>query len=120
MVTAVQDYCRKSGQQVPETLTELAAVIYNSLAKCYADKLSEIQKLTGKKYDRINIIGGGSNADYLNRLTAKYTGVAVHAGPGEATAIGNILAQMLTSGVFDSLAQARDCVKASFDVKVYE
>lgn len=120
MVTAVQDYCRKIGQQVPETLTELAAVIYNSLATCYADKLKEIEKLTGKKYDRINIIGGGSNADYLNRLTAKYTGVAVHAGPGEATAIGNILAQMLTSGVFDNLAQARDCVKASFDVKVYE
>ncbi|MGN0308468.1 MAG: FGGY-family carbohydrate kinase, partial [Lachnospiraceae bacterium] len=119
MVEAVKEYCRKTNQQVPETLFELASVIYNSLAKCYSEKLEEIQKLTGKKYDRINIIGGGSNAVYLNQLTAKYTGVAVHAGPGEATAIGNILAQMLQEGVFANLQEARCCVADSFAVEIY-
>ena len=59
------------------------------------------------KYDKINIIGGGSNAAYLNELTAKYTGVGVHAGPGEATAIGNILSQMLEEGTFADLKEAR-------------
>lgn len=120
MVTAVKDYCKESGQQVPETLPELASVIYNSLAKCYAEKLKEIEKLTGKKYDRIHIIGGGSNAAYLNELTAKYTGAEVHAGPGEATAIGNILAQMIETGVFKNLAAARQCVADSFEIQIYK
>lgn len=120
MVEAVKEYCRKSGQEVPETLPALASVIYNSLAKCYAQKLEEIEKITGKKYDRINVIGGGSNAVYLNELTAKYTGVAVHAGPGEATAIGNILTQMLGCGEFKDLKEARTCVANSFEIRIYE
>ena len=119
MVEAVKDYCRKTNQEVPETLPALASVIYNSLAKCYAEKLEEIQKITGVKYDKINIIGGGSNAAYLNELTAKYTGVGVHAGPGEATAIGNILSQMLEEGTFADLKDARNCVAKSFEIKVY-
>ena len=120
MVEAVKDYCKKTNQEIPKTLPQLACVIYNSLAKCYADRLKEIENLTGIKYDRINIIGGGSNAVYLNELTAKYTGIPVHAGPGEATAIGNILAQMLEDKAFDSLAAARECVADSFEVKIYE
>ncbi len=120
MVEAIQDYCRKTSQEVPETLTELAAVVYNSLAKCYMDKLKEIEKLAGMKYDRIHIIGGGSNAEYLNELTAKYTGAAVYAGPGEATAIGNILAQMLANGTFANLTEARACVAESFEIMIYK
>jgi rhamnulokinase len=119
MEQAVKDYCKKTDQEVPETLPALASVIYNSLAKCYADELKKIEKLTGKKYSKINIIGGGSNAVYLNELTANYTGVEVHAGPGEATAIGNLLTQMLEAGEFTDLKEARSCVADSFDVKVY-
>ena len=119
MAEAIREYCRKTGQQVPETLSELSAVVYNSLAKCYQDKLSEIEKLVGKKYDKIHIIGGGSNAEYLNELTAKYTGIPVYAGPGEATAIGNVLAQMIASGEFAGLKEARACVSKSFEVKIY-
>ena len=79
-----------------------------------------VDKAVFVKYNRINIIGGGSNAVYLNQLTAKYTGAAIHAGPGEATAIGNILAQMLQDGVFTSLQEARRCVADSFPVEIYE
>ena len=117
---AIQDYCRKTSQTVPETLPELASVVYNSLAKCYTDKLQEIEKLVGVKYDKIHIIGGGSNAGYLNELTAKYTGIPVYAGPGEATAIGNILAQMIEEGEFENLTQARNCVAASFEIQIYK
>lgn len=119
MVEAVKEYCRKTNQTIPESLPEIACVIYNSLAKCYADKLSEIEKLMGKKYDTINIVGGGSNSDYLNRLTAKYTGARVVAGPSEGTAIGNILSQMIQGGVFKNVAAARKCVAESFEVKTY-
>ena len=120
MVAAVQDYCAKTGQTVPKTLPELACVVYNSLAKCYADTLAKMQKMSGKTYNRIHVIGGGSNAVYLNELTARYTGVPVYAGPGEATAIGNILTQMIGCELFESLAEARELVARSFDIKIYQ
>ncbi len=120
MVEEIKDYCKRTGQEVPNSLAELSAVVYNSLARCYAEKLKEIEKLSGVKYDRIHIIGGGANAGYLNELTAKYTGVPVFAGPTEATAIGNILAQMISGGEFRDLASARECVARSFEVKRYD
>lgn len=120
MIEAVQKFCRDTDQQVPETVGEISSVIYNSLAKCYGDTVKEIEDITGKKYSTIYVVGGGSNAGYLNELTAKYTGRKVSAGPSEATAIGNIIVQMLRDGVFASLPEARTCVKESFDVKMYE
>lgn len=59
---------------MPETTGEIAAVIYNSLAKCYADTLAQLERMTGKYYDTVYVVGGGSKAGYLNELTAKYTG----------------------------------------------
>ena len=120
MIEAVQKFCRDTDQQIPETVGEISSVIYNSLAKCYGDTVEEIEAITGKKYSTIYVVGGGSNAGYLNELTAKYTGRKVSAGPSEATAIGNIIVQMLHDGVFASLPEARTCVKESFDVKMYE
>ncbi|MBE5855411.1 MAG: rhamnulokinase [Lachnospiraceae bacterium] len=119
MALAVQEYCKKTGQEVPRTVPEIAAVIYNSLARCYREKLLLIEGVTGKRYDKIHIVGGGSNAAYLNALTAKATGRDVIAGPGEATAIGNILSQMIATGVFENEKSAKECVKRSFDVKIY-
>ncbi|HAX52284.1 MAG TPA: rhamnulokinase [Lachnospiraceae bacterium] len=119
MIQAVQDFCRKTDQQVPGTIAEIAAVIYNSLAKCYGDTVKEIESITGNTYDTIYVVGGGANAGYLNELTAKYTQKKVSAGPTEATAIGNITVQMLRDGVFASLPEARTCIGESFDIKRY-
>ena len=119
MIKAVQDFCSRTGQQVPETVGEISSVIYNSLAKCYGDTVQEIEEITGKKYSTIYVVGGGSNAGYLNELTAKYTGKKVSAGPSEATAIGNVIVQMLHDGIFKDLPEARTCVRESFDVVMY-
>ena len=119
MTEAVKDYCRRTGQQVPETLGEIATVIYTSLAECYARSVKELEELTGRTYSRIHVVGGGSNAGYLNELTAKATGKEVHAGPGEATAIGNVTAQMLKAGEFKTVEEARDTIHASFEIQVY-
>lgn len=119
MTKEVQEACRESGQQVPEGIAEVASVIYNSLAKCYAATIKEIQEITGQKYDCIHIVGGGSNADYLNVLTADATGLTVYAGPAEATAIGNLAAQMISAGELKDLKAARTCVFESFDIKEY-
>lgn len=119
MSEAVRDHCRETGQQVPNTPGELAAVIYNSLAKCYADTVQEIESACGKHYDCIHIVGGGSNASYLNALTAKYTGRTVYAGPTEATAIGNLLCQILAAGGLENTAAAKKCVRDSFALTTY-
>ncbi len=120
MTEEVKAACRESGQQVPEGIAEVASVIYNSLAKCYAKTIREIGGITGQTYDSIHIVGGGANADYLNRLTARETGVPVYAGPTEATAIGNLAAQMMTAGELADLKAARACVFRSFEIREYK
>lgn len=120
MIKAVQDFCANTNQQVPRTVGEISAVVYNSLAYCYGETVKEIEDITGNTYDTIYVVGGGANAGYLNELTAKYTGKKVSAGPTEATAIGNIVVQMLQDGVFPDLPAARTCIGESFDINYYE
>lgn len=120
MIQAVQDFCERTNQPVPKTVGEIASVIYNSLAKCYADTIIGLEKVTGKTYDRIHVVGGGANAGYLNELTAKYCKKPVHAGPTEATALGNLAVQMMYAGELGNLVEARNCIRDSFDIKVYE
>ncbi len=119
MILEIQESCRESGQPVPETAFELASVVYNSLAVCYQETIADIENITGKHYDHINVVGGGSNAAYLNEVTAKRCRRTVYAGPGEATAIGNMLVQMLADGVFGNLQEARSCVFESFGIAAF-
>lgn len=119
MTDEVKAACRESGQEVPETVGQIAAVIYNSLAKCYADTASELEEITGKKYDSIHIVGGGSKADYLNELTAKASKRNIYTGPIEATAIGNIVAQMIAEVDIVDLQTARECILHSFEIDIF-
>lgn len=119
MIGEIKNSCVEKGIEVPKTPGEIAAVIYNSLAECYAECADQLEKYTGKRFDTINIIGGGSNAEYLNKVTAKVSGRKVLAGPAEATAIGNILNQMIYSHEFDSLFEARKAVAESYSIKLY-
>lgn len=120
MTKEIQAYCERTGQKVPESLGELATVVYQSLAECYAEAFENVEKLTGKKYQAVNIVGGGSNAAYLNELTALKSGRTVYAGPGEATAIGNLAVQMMEAGELGSLSEARKCIFHSFGVMEYQ
>lgn len=120
MIQAVQDFCANTNQQVPQTVGEIASVIYNSLAKCYGDTIKGLERVTGRTYDRIHVVGGGANAGYLNELTAKYTEKPVYAGPTEATALGNLAVQMIYSGELKNLVEARNCIRESFDIVEYK
>ncbi|MCI5822265.1 MAG: rhamnulokinase [Pararoseburia sp.] len=119
MTFEVQKACEESGQPVPQGIAEVAAVIYNSLAKCYGETLAELEEQTGCAYERIHVVGGGANAAYLNQLTAAYTGRKVFAGPTEATAIGNLAVQMIASGELVDLSHARKCIFQSFEIKEF-
>ena len=89
---------------------------YHSLAKSYSEAVSEIEAVTGKRFNAIHIVGGGCQDEYLNALTRDYTGKDVTAGPIEATATGNIISQIISDKKI-SLATARDLIKNSFDIK---
>lgn len=89
---------------------------YHSLAKSYNEAVTEIEAVTGKRFNAIHIVGGGCQDKYLNALTRDYTGKSVTAGPIEATATGNIVSQIMYDKKI-SLAAARDLIKNSFDIK---
>jgi rhamnulokinase len=89
---------------------------YHSLAKSYSEAVTEIEAVTGKRFNAIHIVGGGCQDKYLNALTRDYTGKDVTAGPIEATATSNIISQIISDKKI-SLAAARDLIKKSFDIK---
>ena len=120
MIGAIQEYCREKGDPVPETVGEIMQCAYQSLANCYKEAAASIESMTGRTYNKIRIVGGGCQDDYLNLLTARTTGKTVCAGPVEATAIGNIMAQMLGDGAVASIDEARACVAESFAIKTIE
>lgn len=111
MTEAVKAHCRKTGQQEPQTVGELMQCLYQSLARSYAQAVKGLSQVTGRSFQELRVVGGGSRDGYLNELTAKATGLTVHAGPVEATALGNLLAQMIASGEVESLTEARELVK---------
>lgn len=117
MIEAVRSLCAETNQQVPETVGEVARVIYIGLAKCYGEAVRGVEKITNRTYSRLHIVGGGCQDDFLNRLTAESTGMDVYAGPIEATALGNLAVQMMATGVFATLEDARDTIARSFDVR---
>lgn len=119
MCNAVKAYCKKTSQPVPESNEDIAACIYNSLAKGYKRAINELEELAGRKYECINIVGGGSMDEYLCELTAKETGLPVYAGPAEGTAIGNIFAQMMAIGQVRNKKEAREILANSIDLKEY-
>ena len=91
--------------------------VYPSLARCYKEAIEGLSRLTGRQYTSINIVGGGCQDTYLNQLTANAAGLPVYAGPVEGTAIGNLIVQMIAGGEFDSLQQARNAIRNSFNIK---
>ena len=117
MINELKDEYKQSGQRVPETPGELAFCVYTSLAQCYKTAIEDLERITARQYPSISIIGGGSKDNYLNTLTAEYTGKPVYAGPTEATAIGNVLLQMKQMGDAAVKDGFGDLIKNSFDIR---
>ena len=112
MVEAVNKLAGDEDLPLGDTLS----CIYNSLAATYAATVKGIEEITGKTVDNVFIVGGGSKDAYLNELTGKYTGKSVSIGLGEATATGNLISQIMKDKNI-TLSEAREIVKASFDIK---
>lgn len=120
MPTRIADYCRKTGQRVPESPGQVVRVCLESLAMTYRQTLGRIESCTGRKAEVIHIVGGGIQNKHLSQWAADATGRTVVAGPVEATAAGNIVVQAVATGILPDLKAARQLVRRSFDVAVYE
>jgi rhamnulokinase len=119
MTASIQRYCRETDQPIPETHSELIRCILESLALKYRSTLEHLQRLTGRRIQRIHIIGGGVQNTLLCQYAANATGATVLAGPVESTAIGNILIQAMASGYVGSLSEIRRIVRQSFKPASY-
>ena len=110
MVDAIATQLAETDQQIPDNTAAIAKVILDSLAFRYASVLRRIEVLTDQKIKGVQIIGGGSQNNYLNQATANATGLPVAVGPVEATVIGNMLIQSIASGRFATLTEARQYI----------
>ncbi len=119
MPARIREYCRQTGQKVPKDIGQVARVIFNSLAEKYRQVWNELKSVTGKEYKTLAIVGGGCREEFLNQLTADSLGCEVTAGPVEATALGNVVVQMIGAGDLKSQDEGRALIGKSFSVKRY-
>lgn len=119
MILEIQNDFKERGKKAPQSVGEIAYCVYNSLAHCYKEAIEELEDITGNNYDTINIIGGGCQNELLNELIGECCQRKVVAGPIEATALGNILAQLINKEVVSGLEDGRKLIRESFDIKEY-
>jgi rhamnulokinase len=119
MPEKIAEFCTETGQPVPANHAAYVRCIYESLALFYRVTLRKLEKLTGKKIQKLHIVGGGSQSAILNHFAANALKIPVLAGPTECTALGNILLQAITLGHLPSHAAAREVVRNSFELKTF-
>lgn len=120
MPARIRDYCKRTGQHVPENKGEIVRCIFESLALRYRWTAEKLEELTGRKYPVINIVGGGTKEKMISQFAADASGRTVCAGPVEATALGNILMQMIASGEIHTVTEAREVIRSSCEIQRYE
>lgn len=116
----VREFCRKTGQYVPETVGEIMRCIYESLAMKYRLTFEKLKKCTERDYPVIHVIGGGTKDGLLCQMTASSCNRTVKAGPIEATVMGNLAVQLMSDGSIENIGQARKIVAASSELKTFE
>ena len=120
MQGAIKEYCRATGQHVPEGYAEICRCIFESLALRYRQVAGYLKEMAAFPIDTLHIIGGGSLNEYLNQFTANATGLTVLAGPQECTALGNIMLQAKAAGIVGDIFDMRRIIAGSVAMKRYE
>ena len=115
----IRNYCARTGQTIPETDGALVRCIYESLAMKYRYAICQIQENTGKTFEVLHLLGGGTKDGFLCQMTADFLGFPVIAGPTEATALGNMMLQLIALGKIPDVATGREMIRRAEAVKVY-
>lgn len=116
----IAQFAKRTGQAIPSSTGELFRCVYESLALRYRRAIQDIERLTGRTFDKIHIIGGGAQNRFICQAVANAAQLPVIAGPSEATALGNVLIQLVALDVFPDLESAQQMVAASVETVRYE
>lgn len=116
----IKAFCAATNQPEPQTVGELVRCIYESLALKYRYALEQISLCTGKNFSALNLLGGGTKDGFLCELTADSINMPVHAGPIEATALGNIILQLIALGEIKDVNEGRKIIAKSEKISHYE
>lgn len=119
LIDKIREFCRSTNQQIPETVGELVRTVYESLSLKYRYALEQISQCTGKSFEKLNLLGGGTKDGFLCGMTADCLDIPVVAGPIEATALGNIILQLISLGELDSVEQGREIISKTEKIKTY-
>jgi rhamnulokinase len=120
MPSRIREYCKNTGQKIPETRGQITRCILESLAMKYRYAITALEKIRGVTFEELHVVGGGSKNDLLLRFTASAIGKPVIAGPVEATSAGNIAGQLICLGELKDIPQARELIRRSFEPKIME
>jgi rhamnulokinase len=120
MPEKIAERCLASAQSAPQSKNEIVRTALEGLALKYREVLENLRRKTGKSLTQLHIVGGGTQNELLNQMTADSTGCEVIAGPIEATGVGNVVVQMIASGELGRLGDARQVIADSFELKRYE
>jgi rhamnulokinase len=120
MPQKVAAFCKETHQIVPRKPGEIIRCVLESLALYYRKTLKEIERLTGRKIEKLYVVGGGTKNTLLNHFTANALQIPLIIGPSEATAAGNILVQAIALGQLKSLDEARAVVHESFSCEIIQ
>ncbi|MFN4227386.1 MAG: rhamnulokinase [Candidatus Ratteibacteria bacterium] len=119
MVEKIKEYCKKTGQRIPEDIPQITRVILESLAMEYRYVLEKLEEIIGYPIETLHIVGGGSKNSLLSQFASSATKKIVITGPSEATSIGNILIQILAKRELKDITQIREVIRNSFPLIVY-
>lgn len=119
MPEKIRTFCRRTGQRIPETVGEIVRCIYESLASTYSKELKKLEQGSGRRIEKLQILGGGARSEMLCQMTADYCGRPVTAGPVEATALGNLIIQLKALGEIADASDARRILQNGESFRYY-
>lgn len=120
MPQAIRDYCQRTGQQLPESKGELVRVCLESLAMKYRYNMEKLADIIGQQPEVFHIVGGASRNHLLNQFAANVMKQPVVAGPSEATALGNLVVQLIATGDLAGMEEGRQLIAQSFPTEPFE
>ncbi len=120
MTDAIDAFCKETGQPVPTSEGAYVRCCLETLAMQYRLVMNQLCEVHDTTFDKLHIVGGGTQNKLLNQFTADATGVKVITGPVEATVIGNIMVQAIGMGHVASLDEARTIIRNSFEMETFQ
>jgi len=120
MPNCIINYCKKTGQEIPQNIGEISRVFYDSITLKYLLNLRKLEKIIGKKIELLHLVGGGSKDKLICKSVSDATGLPLIAGPAETTTTGNLLAQMVAAGEINSIEDGREIMIISISLSSYE